>query len=144
MERSEEFYESLDPLIAPYVRILNRGGIETIESCQCTEGHMASDGRMPDGPHSWPWFRFIGGAGAGFKAAGIALECGWPVTRVYRQWNVMDCASGRGVVVPQVRAVQQPPSRIRRAHLAHWRLPPLPGRLFSGLMFRPETQLVHS
>ena len=92
MERSEEFYESLDPLIAPYVRILNREGIETIESCQCTVGHMASEEHMPDGPHSWPWIRFIGGVGAGFKAVGVALECGWPVTRVYREWPVMDCA----------------------------------------------------
>lgn len=91
--RSEKFYESLDPLIAPYVRILNREGIETIESCQCTEGHMTTEkARTPGGPYSWPWIRFIGGAGAGFKAVGVALECGWPVTRVYREWSVRDSA----------------------------------------------------
>lgn len=78
--------EHIDPLIEPYVRTLQDAGIETVESCQATHGHMG-------GLHNpLPWIRFVGGAGAGYKAVGIALELGWPVVELAREWDVLDCA----------------------------------------------------
>ena len=87
MALSKGVDKSLDPLIAPYVRLLNEHGIETVESCQMTDGHM--DGLPGDG---LPWIDFRGDAGAGYRAVGVALEFGLPVVRLIREWSVLDHA----------------------------------------------------
>ena len=72
----------LDPLIEPVVRELQTRGIETFESCQGTKGHC----------FEWPTVRFNGGAGTGYVVVGIALELGWPIQHLQRDWSVRECA----------------------------------------------------
>ena len=43
-----------------------------------------------------PWIRFYGGAGAGYRAIAVALEHGWPVAGLAREWQVDDCALTEG------------------------------------------------
>ena len=74
-----------EQVLDPWVRVLTACGIETFESCQATPGHM---GGKPD---KYPWIRFHGTVGAGYKAVGIALELGWPIVGLSREWSVMDC-----------------------------------------------------
>ena len=76
----------LDPLIEPYVRALQEQGVSTFESCQETEGH----GRSGIGYYP-PWIRFHADApGGAYKAVGIALEIGLPVTSLRQEWRVSD------------------------------------------------------
>ncbi len=76
----------IDPLIEPFVRVLQKNGIETFESCQGTEGHC----------FKYPTIRFRGNAGTGYQVVGIALALGWPVTCLQRTWQVADCALVEG------------------------------------------------
>lgn len=62
----------LDPGIRAYVLALRQGGVETFESCQGGEGHA-----FPE-----PTIRFYGSMAAGFKAYGVAVERGLPVSEL--------------------------------------------------------------
>jgi len=72
--------EKLDPGIRPAVELLNRFGVETFESCEGGEGHS-----FPE-----PTVRFHGDAGEGYRAVGILLSHGFPVTELRRMWGVED------------------------------------------------------
>jgi hypothetical protein len=66
----------LDPGIAQAVKILNKFGIETFESCQGGEGHCYPE----------PTVRFHGDKFEGFKAFAIAkqnMDCLWPAYDAY-------------------------------------------------------------
>lgn len=63
---------ALDPGIRSYVLALREGGVETFESCQGGEGHA-----LPE-----PTVRFFGPLAAGFKAYGVAVERGLPVSEL--------------------------------------------------------------
>ena len=97
--------EGLDPLIAPYVRALQEAGIETVESCQSTEGHLGGN------PDKYPWIRFVGGAGAGYKALGVALDRGWRVATLTREWRVLDCAITEVTWYLRLCPFRNPPSQ---------------------------------
>ena len=73
-----EGLEDLDPLIEPYVRILRRNGIETVQSCQGGEGHS-----FPR-----PTIRFTGSMGALWRALSILLNVDAGVSRVQIVWRV--------------------------------------------------------
>ena len=71
---------ALDPGIRRAVLILRRAGIETIESCEGGPGHS-----FPD-----PTVKFFGERGAGFRALGVALDYGLPVSRLQRCYYVKE------------------------------------------------------
>lgn len=70
----------LDPGIAPFVEILQRWGIETFESCEAADGHCFAE----------PTIRFHGGKGEGFRAIGIAMQHGLPVSELRLTWAIED------------------------------------------------------
>lgn len=70
----------LDEGIAPYVRILRSEGVETVESCEGGEGHA-----FPE-----PTIRFDGEQYEGFRALGIAMCYGLPVSDLRRVWRIID------------------------------------------------------
>lgn len=72
--------DCLDEGIAPYVKILSEGGIETFESCQGGERH------------SYPelTIRFHGDRSEGFRALAIATRRQLPIKAVRRTWDVED------------------------------------------------------
>lgn len=70
----------LDAPIANAVRILQRGGIETFESCQGGDGHAYPE----------PTVRFHGQSGQGFRALAVAMEWGLPVKCLRRVWLMTD------------------------------------------------------
>jgi|GEM_PF-1121333 len=72
--------EKLDPGIRPAVELLNRFGVETFESCEGGEGHS-----FPE-----PTVRFHGDAGEGYRAVGILLSHGFPVSELRRRWSIED------------------------------------------------------
>ena len=74
----------LDPLIAPWVRILNEHGIATSESCQATPGHFGRDAL------GFPWILFKGPSWVGYQALAVAMEFGWPVSQLRREWRMRD------------------------------------------------------
>jgi len=70
----------LDPGIEPYVRILQSHGVETCESCEGGKGHSFDE----------PTIQFHGGQAEGFRALGIALQNGLPVSDLLRFWSIQD------------------------------------------------------
>jgi len=68
---------SLDSGIAQAVMILRGGDVETFESCEGGPGHS-----FPE-----PAVRFHGGIGEGYRALGIALTNGLPVSELRRAWS---------------------------------------------------------
>ena len=68
----------IDEEIREIVRILDRGGVETFESCQGGPGHC----------FELPTVRFHGDVAAGWKALGVALDHGLPVTKLQRYWSI--------------------------------------------------------
>ncbi len=71
---------ALDPRIAPIVWILQQGNVETIESCQGSEGHACPE------PTVW----FSGGQAEGFRALAWAMQHGLRVTSLRRVWSLID------------------------------------------------------
>lgn len=67
----------LDPKILPYVIILNRAGIFTIESCDGDEGHA-----FPE-----PTIRFHGAPSEGMRAMHVAMENNFPIATLRRVWR---------------------------------------------------------
>jgi hypothetical protein len=70
----------IDRGIAHAVKQLSDAGIETYESCEGGDGHAFTE----------PTIRFYGGKAEGYRAAGIALQLGLPVTALRRFWSVID------------------------------------------------------
>jgi hypothetical protein len=70
----------LDPGIANAVKILNKFGIETFESCQGGEGHCYPELTV----------RFYGDRFEGFKAFAIAKQHGLSVACLGRIWTMRD------------------------------------------------------
>jgi len=70
----------IDKGIARAVRVLQEGGIETIESCQGGDGHSFVE----------PTVRFCGGHGEGFRGLGIAQQHGLQVSELRRYWTILD------------------------------------------------------
>lgn len=70
----------LDVGIAEYVQALAAAGVETFESCQGGVGHACHE----------PTIRFHGKRGEGFRALGIALQMGFKVSELRREWPIID------------------------------------------------------
>ena len=73
-------YDSIDPAIRPFVRLLREHRIETIESCQGGIDHYSQ----------WPYIAFKGGKNAGSRAVRLIAEAGQPVWRLDQVWKVAD------------------------------------------------------
>jgi len=80
MNYQPELDEQLDENIKREVTVLVEHGIETIESCESGEGH----------PYPYPMIRFHGGRSEGLKALAIALQNGFNVRGLHREWLVID------------------------------------------------------
>lgn len=70
----------VDAGIARYVEVLMTNGVETFESCEGGTGH----------PFYEPTVRFFGGQAEGFRALGIAMQNGLPVSFLRRYWTILD------------------------------------------------------
>jgi hypothetical protein len=70
----------LDPGIREAVEILQKGGIETFESCEGGEEHA-----FPE-----PTVRFYGTPEAGWRAVAVCLSRGLPVLALRRTWYILD------------------------------------------------------
>jgi hypothetical protein len=70
----------LDPGIAKAVKILNKFGIQTYESCQGGAGHSYHE----------PTVRFYGDRYEGFRAFTIAKQHGLRVTSLRRIWLITE------------------------------------------------------
>ena len=70
----------LDPKIEPIVRVLQEHGVHTVQSCQGGEGHS----------YDKPTVEFSGVHGEGYRALGIAIIHGFPVTKFSQKWRVSD------------------------------------------------------
>lgn len=71
---------TVDPGIAPAVRVLLEAGVETFESCQGGNGHC-----FPD-----PTVRFHGERPEGFRALAAVLQMGFKVLALRRCWPIVD------------------------------------------------------
>jgi hypothetical protein len=76
----DRLYDSLDPAIAPIVRLLILAGVETFESCQGGPGHTYPE----------PAVRFHGQRDEGFRAFAVAMQHGLPVLYLRRIWPIVD------------------------------------------------------
>jgi hypothetical protein len=72
--------KSIDVKIEPLVRILQRNGVETFESCEGGSGHAFFE----------PTVRFHGGQAEGFRALAIALQHGLRVCELRRYYSIID------------------------------------------------------
>ena len=70
----------LDVGIRKAVEILQSNGIETFESCEGGSGHSYPE----------PTIRFYGTPEAGWRALGICLSYGLPISQLRRSWNILD------------------------------------------------------
>lgn len=86
MSSRNDFEPPLDEGIEREVCALLDAGIETFESCEGGAGHCYPE----------PTIRFHGGAGAGFKALGIAIERGLRVKELRRTWPISEDMSPTG------------------------------------------------
>jgi hypothetical protein len=73
-------YPDLDPGIYRAVRVLREAGVETFESCEGGAGHA----------YPVPTVRLHGTRAEGWRALGIALEHGLPVSQLRRTWPMVD------------------------------------------------------
>ena len=80
METVREYDPPLDKGIEQTVLILAAAGVETFESCEGGPGHS-----FPE-----PTVRFHGVTGEGFRALGVAIINGLPVSELRRVWDVID------------------------------------------------------
>lgn len=71
---------SLDAGIAPFVKALRRGGVETFESCQGGGAHAFTE----------PTVRFYGDTAEGFHALAVAQRAKLPIAELRRTWPVLD------------------------------------------------------
>lgn len=71
---------AIDAKIERFVRILRLNGVNTIQSCQGGEGH----------PSQHPMVWFLGDQGEGMRAAGIAMNHGYQILYLNRQWQFYD------------------------------------------------------
>ena len=71
---------ALDPGIDLIVRILQRAGIETVQSCAGGDGHSYAE----------PSVEFDGDRSAGLLAVHVALSNALPVRAIHRKWDVED------------------------------------------------------
>lgn len=78
--KEPEWVSTLDPGIADAVKLLNKFGVETFESCQGGKGHAYPE----------PTVRFHGERAAGFKALAIAMAHALSVGELRRVWPVND------------------------------------------------------
>jgi hypothetical protein len=69
---------AVDLGIVRAVKTLRDAGVETTQSCEGGEGHSMAE----------PTVRFIGEAGAPWKALGVCLTYGFPVSAVRRFWRI--------------------------------------------------------
>ncbi|HKY99121.1 MAG TPA: hypothetical protein VJL35_14790 [Gemmatimonadaceae bacterium] len=76
----EALVASVDPGIAPVVRVLVEAGVETFESCQGGEGHCFAD----------PTVRFHGERAEGFRALAVVQQLGFRVLALRRCWPILD------------------------------------------------------
>ena len=79
-EPDEIFHPPLDPGIAPIVKALRVGNVETFESCEGGAGHAYPE----------PTVRFHGDKAEGFRALSVAMQSGLNVTGLRRIWVVQD------------------------------------------------------
>ncbi|MDE0534524.1 MAG: hypothetical protein OXI01_24195 [Albidovulum sp.] len=77
-ELPTEEIDGIDNLILPYVDILRKEGIETVQSCQGGEGHA----------YPVPTIEFDGEASEGWRALAIALQHQLPVYDLNRKWSI--------------------------------------------------------
>lgn len=73
-------YREIDRDIRQAVRVLNKNGVETFESCQGGKGH----------PFPEPTVRFHGGNAEGFRALSVALQHGLRVFELRRYYTIID------------------------------------------------------
>ncbi len=76
----ETFEPPLDPGIEQAVLILRDAGVETFESCEGGAGHAFLE----------PTVRFYGQHAEGYRALGVALQHGLPVSELRRYWTILD------------------------------------------------------
>jgi hypothetical protein len=76
----------LDPSIERAVRLLQKEGVETFESCEGGKGQA-----FPG-----PTIRFYGTPEAGWRAVGICLAYGLPILSLRRAWYVLDANEPTG------------------------------------------------
>jgi hypothetical protein len=76
----------LDVGIEKAVRLLQKDGIQTFESCEGEKGHA-----FPE-----PTIRFHGTPEAGWRAVGICLAYGLPILALRRTWYVLDANEPTG------------------------------------------------
>ena len=78
MDYSPFFDPPLDDGIAPFVRALVDGGVETFESCEGGSGHAYPE----------PTVRFHGDHAEGFRALSVAMRANLPVAGLRRVWPI--------------------------------------------------------
>jgi hypothetical protein len=79
-KKEQEWHSFLDPGIAEAVKLLNKFGVETFESCQGGKGHC-----FPE-----PTVRFHGGKSEGLRALAITLQHGLNTSELRRYYTVID------------------------------------------------------
>ena len=62
------------------VVLLQENGIETVESCEGGLGHAYPE----------PTVKFRGGPGEGWRAVGVCLTYGLPISELRRTWDILD------------------------------------------------------
>jgi hypothetical protein len=80
MKKTPDWDAFLDPGIANAVKILNKFGIQTYESCEGGDGHSYPE----------PTVRFYGDRYEGFRAFPIAKQHGLRVTSLRRIWLITE------------------------------------------------------
>lgn len=73
-------YSRMDAGIAPWVKLLNENGIETLESCEGGLGHAYPE----------PTIRLHGVESYGWSALGVAKTFVLPVSELRRTWSFQD------------------------------------------------------
>ena len=76
----EIFSPPLDNGIEQEVKILNKAGVETFESCQGGNGHA----------YPKPTIRFHGDRSEGFRVLAIAMQNGFQIESISRIWPILD------------------------------------------------------
>ena len=76
----QTFDPPLDQAICNAVKMLQKAGIETFESCQ----------GGPDHAYLEPTVRFHGDRAEGFRALAVAIQAGLTVASLRRIWPVLD------------------------------------------------------
>lgn len=80
MTKKTDYSPPLDAGIEYAVKILNKAGVETYESCEGGSGHSYPE----------PTVRFHGERAEGFRALAVALQNGLSVIGLKRVWCIID------------------------------------------------------